>query len=219
MTRFSGRLAFPFARGYGDGTHPFVTFVVVSSFSLTRLERMSCPTLAGPTGDLVMRELKPLSRDAVDAALVKAERYRLLNEPGEAESICLDVLMIDATNQAAHITLLLALTDQFGEVPAAHQRARDTLRNLHSEYDRAYYAGIVAERRAKAQLARGGPGSSVGTYDWLAEAMRHFEQAEALRPPGNDDALLRWNACARFLARHPHLRSSADERPEIEMLE
>jgi hypothetical protein len=160
-----------------------------------------------------------LSQDAVDAALAKAERYRLLNEPGEAESICLDVLTIDATNQAALITLLLALTDQFAEVPAAHQRARETLSALHSEYDRAYYAGIISERRAKAQLARGGAGSSVGAYDWLAEAMRLFERAESLRPTGNDDARLRWNACARFLDRHPHLRPSHEEQREIEMLE
>ncbi len=166
-----------------------------------------------------MRELKPLSLDAVDAALAKAERYRFLNEPSEAESICLDILKIDATNQQAHITLLLALTDQFGDVPAAHQRAKDTLALLHSDYDRAYYAGLISERRAKAQLARGGPGSSVGTYDWIVEAMRHFEEAETLRPHGNDDALLRWNACARFLDRHPSLRPSAEEHQHIEMLE
>jgi hypothetical protein len=166
-----------------------------------------------------MPELKPLSHDAVDAALAKAERYRLLNEPSEAESICLDVLTIDATNQAALITLLLALTDQFGEVPAAHRRAREVLSALQTEYDKAYYAGIIAERKAKAQLARGGAGSSVGAYDWIAEAMRHFEEAETLRPHGNDDALLRWNACARFLSHHPQLRPAADERPEIEMLE
>ena len=42
-----------------------------------------------------MFDLKPLSKDAIPAALAKAERYRLLNEPGEAESICLDVLRID----------------------------------------------------------------------------------------------------------------------------
>ena len=35
--------------------------------------------------------------------------------------------------------------------------------------------------------------------------MELFEQAEALRPPGNDDALLRWNACARMLNRHPEM--------------
>jgi hypothetical protein len=166
-----------------------------------------------------MRELKPLSPDAVDAALAKAERYRFLNEPGEAESICLDILAIEPANQTANVLLLLSLTDQFAEMPSAHHRARHVLAALTSDYDKEYYAGIIAERRAKAQLSRGGAGSSVGAYDFLAEAMRHFERAEALRPSGNDDALLRWNACARFLDRHPHLRPSVEERPEIEMLE
>lgn len=164
-----------------------------------------------------MRQLKPLSEDAIDAALAKAERYRLLNEPGEAESICLDILAIDPANQPAQITLLLALTDQFGEIAGAHTRAREALAHLHSDYDRWYYTGIIAERRAKAQLAHGG--SSVGAYDWLVEAMRAFEHADTLRPHGNDDARLRWNACARFLDRHPHLQSANDERVEIEMLE
>jgi hypothetical protein len=166
-----------------------------------------------------MRELKPLSRDAIDAALAKAERYRFLHEPGEAESICLDILAIDPINQPALITLLLALTDQLGQAPDAYQRARETLAALESEYDKAYYAGIIAERRGKAQLAHAGSGSSVGAYDWIVEAMRHFERAEWLRPSGNDDARLRWNACARLLDRHPHLRPSVDDRREIEMLE
>jgi hypothetical protein len=164
-----------------------------------------------------MRELKPLSIDAVDAALARAERYRLLNEPEEAESICLDVIAVDPDNQPAHIMLLLARTDQFGEMPGAHTRAREVLASLHSAYDRAYYAGIIAERRAKAQVARGRTGH--GAYEWLVEAMSFFEIAENLRPAGNDDARLRWNACARFLDRHPHLRAMTEERTEIEMLE
>ena len=53
-----------------------------------------------------MFELKPLSTEAIPAALEKAERYRLLNEPGEAESICLDVLKADPENQQALITLV-----------------------------------------------------------------------------------------------------------------
>ena len=36
--------------------------------------------------------LKPLHKDAIKGALAKAERYRLLNEPAEAESICLDAV-------------------------------------------------------------------------------------------------------------------------------
>jgi hypothetical protein len=165
-----------------------------------------------------MRELKALSAEAIESALAKAERYRLLNEPGEAESICLDILAIDPEHQPARIVLLLALTDQFGELRGADHRAREALAHLHADYDRAYYAGIIAERRAKSQLARAGSGST-GAYEWLLEAMHHFERAEALRPHGNDDARLRWNACVRFLERHPNLRPATEERAEIEMLE
>ena len=166
-----------------------------------------------------MFELKPLQPEAVSAALARAERYRLLNEPSEAESICLDVLAIEPDNQGARIMLLLALTDQFHEASGAHKTARDVLVGLTSDYDRAYYAGIIAERRAKAQFARAGAAAGAGVYDWLTEAMQHFERAEAIRPPGNDDARLRWNACVRFIQRNPQLRASTDDRKEFEMLE
>ena len=166
-----------------------------------------------------MFELKPLHPDAVQAALARAERYRLLNEPSEAESICLDVLAVDADNQPARIMLLLALTDQFDQAAGAHKAAREVLAGLASEYDRAYYAGLIAERHAKAQFARAGAAVGAGVYDWLTEAMQHFERAETLRQPGNDDARLRWNACVRFIQRHPQLGPSVDERREQEMLE
>ena len=162
-----------------------------------------------------MYQLKPLHREAIDAALAKAERYRLLNEPEEAESICLDVLAVDPDNQDARISLLLSLTDQFSGDPHAYNRAREVVASLASEYDRAYYGGICAERRAKTQFARHAP----GTYDWIVEAMQAYERAEAIRPPGNDDALLRWNACVRFLNRYQQLKPGSEERSEIEMLE
>ena len=71
-----------------------------------------------------MFDLKPLSKDAVDSALSKAERYRLLNEPDEAESICLDMLEIEPGNQQAQVMLLLALSDQSGEGGGAAARAQ-----------------------------------------------------------------------------------------------
>lgn len=162
-----------------------------------------------------MLELKPLSREAVARALEKAERYRLLNEPMEAESICLDVLSVDPESQQALVGLLLALTDQFEERSAdGVARAREVLPRLRSGYERAYYAGIICERRAKAQLKQGGPGSGYVAYDSFQEAMSWYEKAEALRPPGNDDALLRWNACVRVLLRNPHLVPEPAERSE-----
>jgi hypothetical protein len=49
------------------------------------------------------------------------------------------------------------------------------------------------------------------TYHWLREAMSWYEKAEALRPAGNDESILRWNTCARLLALHDHLRPDAGE--------
>src|SRR6185436_7669709 len=106
-----------------------------------------------------MFELKPLSKNGIPAALERARHYRLLNEPGEAESICHDVLAIDADNQEALVILLLAITDRFGRgYSMGVTQAREVLPQLHDEYERSYYAGIICERRAKALLRQGGPG-------------------------------------------------------------
>ena len=88
-----------------------------------------------------------------------------------------------------------------------------------SEHDRAYYTGIVWERRAKARLRRGVPDCGPRAYEWLREAMNYYEKAEAVRPHGNDDALLRWNACARLIMRDRRLVPSPDERGEPLLLE
>jgi hypothetical protein len=150
-----------------------------------------------------MFELKPLGPEAVPRAMEKAERYRLLNEPEEAESICLDVLAIEPEHQEALITLLLALTDQFRTGCAdCSTRAQEVLPRLHSEYNRCYYAGIICERRGTAQLDKGGFGSGSFAFSWLRHAMEWYEKAEALREPGNDDAILRWNTCARIIMKH-----------------
>jgi hypothetical protein len=161
-----------------------------------------------------MPDLKALSREAIPAALEKAERYRLLNEPGEAESICLDILETDPENQPALITLLLALTDRFSKgYGVSDTPANQLLARITGEYERAYYAGILAERRAKAKLSQGSPGAGHYAYHELCEAMRQFEKAEAIRPPGNDDALLRWNTCARMMAKNK-LAAPDEDRTE-----
>ena len=164
-------------------------------------------------------ELKILSADAVPRALEKAERYRLLNEPGEAESICQDALRTDPDNQEALVTLLLALTDQFEDVPEAVADAWGCAERLDDAYARTYYSGIIWERRAKARLRRGVPNVGPRVYAWLREAMASYEQAEAIRPPGNDDALLRWNTCARLIMRDPRLVPATEERGEPLLLE
>ena len=145
-----------------------------------------------------MFEFKPISSESVSKALEKAVRYRLLNEPREAESICRDVLLADPNNQKGLVTLLLALTDQFApEFGGYLDEPRKLLPQLEDDYERAYYEGIVLERWGKAQLAQNRPQNVI--QDWLRQAMTCYATAETIRPEGNDDAILRWNACVRVL--------------------
>src|ERR1043166_258435 len=163
-----------------------------------------------------MSELKNLSKDAIPAALEKAERYRLLNEPGEAESICLDILETDPENQPAIIMLLLALTDRFEKGYAVSDiQTKELLGRVKGEYDRVYYTGIVAERRAKVKLRSNTPDCRFQAYDLFRDAMDWFEKAEAIRPSGNDDALLRWNTCARIITRNNLVSREPEERVDF----
>ena len=161
-----------------------------------------------------MPELKSLHKDAIPAALEKAERYRLLNEPAEAESICLDILAADPENQPALIALFLAVTDRFSkDYGVSDTQAGELLARMKGDYERAYYRGILHERRAKAKLAQNSPGAAHYAYDNLREAMRQFEVAEEIRPPDNDDAVLRWNTCARLIEKNK-LAAREDDRTE-----
>jgi len=155
-------------------------------------------------------ELKPISHAGVREALEKVERYRLLNEPALAESICLDILAVEPDNQPALVMMLLSVTDQFDQGAAA-SRARAILPRLRGEYEKHYYAGIIAERTAHAQLRRRSPNSSFTAYDGFRQAMDCYEKAEFVRPPNNDDAILRWNTCARILTNNKNLRPRPDE--------
>jgi len=150
-----------------------------------------------------MSQLKPIHRDTLGRAFEKAERYRLLNEPFEAESICLDILAIEPNHAQALACLLLSLTDQFSHGAAqAMERARALLPRFAGGYEQAYYAGIIAERFARRKLRDGHPGAKGLAYGYLHEAMAAYEKAELLAPSGNDDAVLRFNACVRMIERH-----------------
>lgn len=158
-----------------------------------------------------MFELKHLSREAIPAALEKAHRYRLLNEPEQAVSICEDILQLDPKNQQAVTTLLLALTDRFSDTrPVSPQQARALLAQLHGEYEREYYAGLIAEREGIAWLRSDKPRCGAAAYQCFREAMDHYDRAEEIRPPANDDAVLRWNSCARMIMKHPDVAPSQE---------
>jgi hypothetical protein len=160
-----------------------------------------------------MFQLKQLTPKGVAPALRKVERYRLLNEPWEAESICRDVLEVEPDNQEALVSLLLSMTDRFSydQAPGV-EVVRALLPRIRDDYERAYYAGIVCERKGSAVWERGAPGAGAQVYDWLTQAMEYYEEAEALRPEGNDDALLRWNTCARMIMQDERVRPMVEER-------
>jgi hypothetical protein len=149
-----------------------------------------------------MPELKTISREAIPRAVQKAERYRLLNQSWATESICLDILQVEPGNQQVLIMLLLAITDQFGfESRELAGRAQEVRGRITDPYQKAYYAGIIDERLGHAQLAHAVMHAEAMAYESLMSAMEWFEKAEQLRQPGNDDAILRWNTCARTIAR------------------
>ena len=156
-------------------------------------------------------KLKPISQACIAEAISKAEVYRYLNEPGEAESICRDILAVEPANQTALRLLGLAITDQFtGEISDHYSEAEVIFRGLTSEYERVYHLGLLQERKAKAQLRSGRPPHTV--LPIFEEAMNYFEAAEKISPPHTDDAILRWNRCVRLL----ESRIGSEWRKEVE---
>jgi hypothetical protein len=127
------------------------------------------------------------------------------------------VLEIDQVNQEALVSLLLSITDQFVEEMADNvRRAREVLPRITDEYERIYYTGIIAERRARAQLQRGALGSADVASEGFREAMRWYERAEGMRPGGNDESILRWNTCARLLGRHERADVHREYEPALD---
>ncbi len=148
-----------------------------------------------------MSDLKPISKEGIPRALEKANRYRLLNEPAEAESICRDILEIEPENQEALVLFILTMTDQFNQGGTSRE-ARALLPKIEDDFKREYYKGIILERQAKATLAKGLPGSNFDAYEWLEDAMESYMKADDLSEDDNDDAILRYNACARAIEKH-----------------
>ena len=163
-----------------------------------------------------MFELKSIAKQSISRALERAEKYRLLNEPREAESICLDVLQIEPENRTALQTLLLALTDQFATSGAGRhmEQAKQLLPRL-GEYEQKYFAGIIAERFARHKLDSGHPGANSSAYVYLCEAMKHYDEAHELAPEGNDEAILRHNTCVRTIEWHHLVEPHRDDDQEL----
>lgn len=150
----------------------------------------------------MQHQLKSISKAGIPEAVAKVELYRYLNEPEEAESICRDILAIDAEHQLARRMLGLSITDQFtGRTGDRYEEVRSIFQGLRDPYERSYYTGLLLERRAKAQLRAGS--SAHILLPLVEEALHCFGEAEKIRPAGNDDSILRWNRCVRLLENHP----------------
>lgn len=146
-----------------------------------------------------MPNIKKISTESIPRAISKAQRYRLLNEPRESESICRDILAVDKNNQEATVMLLLSITDQFPHMVVTMVQANEVLESLDGAYERAYYGGVIAERWGKAIHEAGY--ASEDTFELFNSAMSFYEQAQTLAPSGNEDAVLRWNTCVRIIDR------------------
>jgi tetratricopeptide (TPR) repeat protein len=147
-------------------------------------------------------KLKIISKSGIAEAIAKAELYRYLNEPEEAESICRDILAADAKHMLGLRTLGLAITDQFaGGASDRYAEAEKIFQSLTEPYERLYYTGLLCERRVKAQLRAGRAPHTL--LPLLEKALQCFADAEKISPPGNDDAILRWNRCVRLLQSQP----------------
>ena len=154
-------------------------------------------------------KLKTISKSGIAEAIAKAELYRYLNEPEEAESICRDILAADPHHMLGLRMLGLAITDQFlDEGFDRYEEAHRIFQSLADPYERFYYTGLLHERRAKAQLHAGRSPHTL--MPLLEEALRCFAEAEKVHPPGNDDAILRWNRCVRLLQSRPDFEWEAD---------
>jgi tetratricopeptide (TPR) repeat protein len=151
-------------------------------------------------------QLKSISKAGIPEALAKAELYRYLSEPEEAESICRDILAVDPDHQLARRMLGLAITDQFtGAAGDRYGEVQSIFQSLRDPYERNYYTGLLHERRAKAQLHSGC--SAHVLLPLIEDALRCFAEAEKIRPAGNDDSILRWNRCVRLLESRPEFHA------------
>lgn len=160
-------------------------------------------------------KLKTISKSGIAEAITKAELYRYLNEPEEAESICRDILAVDPTHALGLRTLGLSMTDQFtGGAEDRYAEVESIFQRLQDPYERHYYTGLLCERRVKAQLRSGRAPHTL--LPLLERALQCFGDAERIQPPGNDDAILRWNRCVRLLQSQPEFEAEEVASFEVE---
>src|SRR3984893_5839137 len=178
-----------------------MNFMIQCSFWFGRFGAPNKNCADGKGGPVEFK-LKSISKAGIPEAISKVDLYRSLNEPEEAESICRDILAVEPENQLALRLLGLAITDQFcGDASDRSGEVENLFEGLVERYERLYYTGLLHERRAKAQMRVGRSPHTLAPL--FGGAMGCVGGEETIRRAGNDDAILRWNRCARLLQSHP----------------
>lgn len=155
-----------------------------------------------------------IHKDSIDIVLDKARQYRSLLEPDLAISICLDIFAVDAQHQEALVIYILALSDTLSHggtgTHKPDKKILNAIKQLKSKYQQDYYQGIFYERKARS-LMRHAMSRSFA-YNLLFQAIECYQKAEKLSPKGNDDTILRHNACLRTIENeHLQPRQDADD--------
>ena len=138
----------------------------------------------------------------VDTAQLEQSLLAMAARDAPGRAFCQAIAELARTGRFSELRPLLPAV-LYDELETSYQADPAAfIARLKRPYDQAYFTGIVAERHALAILDQNVPHSDYLAYDLLTSAMESFEQAAALREPGNDDALLRWNTCARLIHSH-----------------
>ena len=139
--------------------------------------------------------VKRISTAGIAEAIAKAELYRSLSEPEEAESICRDILTIEPQHQLA--LRLLGLPDRsvHRSWVRSYREAEEIFQQLN---DRMNGTTTLGSRTSDARKRSSKPGNCLLTVQALRTGS-YLSQRLRNSPAENDDAILRWNRCVRLL--------------------
>ena len=148
-------------------------------------------------------ELKTLEKADLDAALATAQASWSEMRADDVESICLDILEADPENQNALELLLRSRIELLKKgLPQGVAHAEELIPRLESDFDKAFFSGMLREGQARYLIEKRGKQSSNVAYSWFRHAMDNFEEAHS-KDPGRIEAQLHWNACLRTLKNNP----------------
>ena len=113
------------------------------------------------------------ARGAAQGRALPADR-----DSSAAESICLDVLEVGSGQSAGarDARSVDHRSDARWARGERHARRARCCRGSRTSTSGSYYAGIICERRAKAQVGRGGPRAHHVAAQWLDEAMEPLRE-------------------------------------------